>query len=503
MSLRRIVLLGALAALYLAIHFSTLATARLPWFDDTFFTSVADSLVRTGELKLPAAPLWLDKPVYLYGPVYFVALGALFEHFGVGIVQARLLGLLCGFGIVVVGYCILRKARVTTSLALLTCAALALDPTFHQNVHSGRMDSMATCFLVLGFYLLLEPAGGGGRTTNVRTIVSASVASLGVLATPRPGYLLIPMGVLLVSRWVRRRDRQAASQMVLWGMVCLLILGAWIAYAFGSIPAMMEYYAGFAEDYASGGFGVRAVHLPLLVPLGVLLAAALAVRPRILLHDVVIFTLTGIVGFYVFVKDKGTFGGLYSFFMVPLAYLAIGYVLSRLAEVWSSARATRWLQVAVFGVLFAFNGAVFAARLTLEYLQRETRDPAMVDALVAQLIPPGSRVVGDDKFYFAVRRGDSDFQYLQRGGTVHQRARYHANDYGFQYLITAESDTSDVLRAYFREVPLVQVATISAPPEGELARVITAVAQWAGIGSSLTANYEGRVFARAERTSTP
>ena len=112
--------------------------------------------------------------------------------------------------------------------------------------------------------------------------------------------------------------------------------------------------------------------------------------------------------------------------------------------------------------------------------------------------------MGDDKFYFAVRKADSDFQYLQRGGTPEERARYHVNDYGLQYLITAESDTSDVLRAYLQEIPLVQIATISAPNDGAFSKVITAVAQWAGIGSSLTANYEGRVFARAaERTSTP
>lgn len=501
-SWRSTVPLVVLICLYVAVHLATLATGRLPWFDDTFFSSVADSLVRMGELRLRAAPLWLDKPVYLYGPVYFVALGAVFAPFGVGIVQARLLGLLCGFGIVVVCYFILRKARVTPRLALLISAALAIDPTFHQNIHSGRMDSMATCFLLLGFYLLLGDRYG--RSTNWRTVASAIAASLGVLATPRPGYLLIPMGLLLLSRWIRRRDRQAAVQMVLWGTVCLLLLGAWIGYAFGSIPAMLEYYAGFSEDYASGGFGIRAVHAPLLVPLGVLLAAALVVQPRILLHDVVIFTLTGIVGFYVFVKDKGTFGGLYSFFMVPLAYLAIGFLLSRVAEAMGRTKVTRWAQIAALGLLFAFNGSILVARMTLEYLQREARNPATVDALVARLVPPGSRVVGDDKFYFAVRRAGSDFQYAQRGGTVDERVRYHRDHYGFQYLITSEGDTSELLQAYRREVPLVEIATISSPPDGELAKSIIALARRAGIGSSLTASYDGRVFARTpEDTPTP
>jgi hypothetical protein len=44
---------------------------------------------------------------------------------------------------------------------------------------------------------------------------------------------------------------------------------------------------------------------------------------------------------------------------------------------------------------------------------------------------------------------------------------------------------------------LVEIATISSPPDGELARTIVAVARWAGIGTSLTASYDGRVFARS------
>ena len=496
--------LGGLVVLYLALHASTITTSRLPWFDDTFFASVADTLNRTGEYKLTAAPLWLDKPVYLYGPVYFVVLGNIFQQFGIGVTQTRVPGLLCGLGLVLVAYGILRRAQVRQPLAAITCAAMALDPTFHQNSHSGRMDSMATFFILLGFYCLVRGGDGTRRSTIAWTAASATFASLGILTTPRPGYLLIPMGLILLVRWARRRDLVSGAAAVVWGSVILLFLAAWVLYAFGSIPALLKYYADFSEDYTSGGFGVRALHAPLLVPLGLLIVAALLIQPGILLYDIPFFTVMGIVEFYLFVKDKGAFGGLYSFFIIPLTYLALGYLLARLREATADALAMRWVQYAVFAFLFLFNGAIFAARTTLEVLQWEARSPAATDATVRALIPPGSKVVGDDKFYFAVRKADSDFQYLQRGGTPEERARYHANDYGFQYLITAESDTSDDLQAYLKEVPMVQIATISAPRDGALARFITTIAQWAGIGSSLTANYEGRVFARAAaRPSAP
>ncbi len=496
--------LGGLVVLFLTLHASTITTSRLPWFDDTFFSSVADTFNRTGEFKLTAAPLWLDKPVYLYGPVYFVILGEMFQHFGIGVTQARIPGLLCGLGIVIVGYYVLRRARVSHVLAMVTCAAMALDPTFHQNIHSGRMDSMAFFFILVGFYCLMRANDVTRHSYLAWTVASAIFSSLGILTTPRPGYLLIPMGFILLVRFLRQRTLASATSAVVWGAVILVCIAAWIAYAFGSIPAMLEYYADFSQDYTSGGFGVRALHAPLLVPLALLMIAALVVDRRILVNDVIFFTVIGIGEFYLFVKDKGTFGGLYSFFIIPLTYLALGYLLARLRAATGESPAMRWVQYGVFGILFLFNGAIFFARTTLEVLQWESRSPAATDATVRALIPPGSKVVGDDKFYFAVRKADSDFQYVQRGGTTEERARYHAHDYGLEYLITAESDTSELLQAYLREVPMVQVATITAPRDGALARFITNVAHWAGIGSSLTANYEGRVFARAaEERSTP
>jgi len=504
-SIRHLLLLGLAVGLYLGTHFASIQTSRLPWFDDTFFASVADAFNRTGEFKLTAAPLWLDKPVYLYGPVYFVVLGTVFDQFGIGVTQTRLPGLLFGFGIVLIAYAILRRVRVGRSLAILACAAMALDPTFHQNIHSGRMDSMAMFFILLSFYFLVRAGDGPRRSVIASTVASALFAALGVLTTPRPGYLLIPMALILLVRWARRRDLTMALSAIAWAAVILACIAAWVLYAFGSIPAMLEYYAHFSKDFTSGGFGVRALHAPLLVPLALLMLAALVVdRRSLLLYDIPFFTVMGIAEFYLFVKDKGTFGGLYSFFIIPLTYLALGYLLARLREATANGPVIRWIQYGIFALLFLFNGAIFAARTTLEAMQWEARSPAATDATVRALIPPGSKVVGDDKFYFAVRKGDSDFQYLQRGGTPEERARYHVHDYGLEYLITADGDTSDLVRAYLKEAPLIQIGMINAPRDGALARFITAVAQWAGIGSSLTANYEGRVFARAtERPPAP
>ena len=157
----------------------------------------------------------------------------------------------------------------------------------------------------------------------------------------------------------------------------------------------------------------------------------------------------------------------------------------------------RWLEYATLGGLLLFNGSIFAARTALEALQHQARSPVLAESVIQGVIPPGSRVVGDDKYYFAVKKAGSDFQYMQRGGSVEDRVTYQANAYDFQYLVTSDSDTAEVLDAYLKQVPLVPVATITTPADGALARFLTALAQRAGLGSSLTSSYEGRIFARA------
>jgi len=89
---------GVLVAAYVALHLATVMISRLPWFDDTFFASIADSVRRTGQFTLGVGPLWIDGPVYLYGPVYFLTLAGVFDVFGFGLTQTRVPGLLCGFG---------------------------------------------------------------------------------------------------------------------------------------------------------------------------------------------------------------------------------------------------------------------------------------------------------------------------------------------------------------------------------------------------------------------
>jgi 4-amino-4-deoxy-L-arabinose transferase-like glycosyltransferase len=492
-------LLGAAACAYLLLHVATLTRSPVPYFDDTYFASIGETFARTGELRLDVSPLLAEGPVYLYGPVYFLAQGAMFRALGVGIFQNRVLGLVFGIGVVVVVFASLCQAGIRGPVARWICVLLALDPTLNLSLHSGRMDNVAL-FFILASFLLLQHSWASAAEPRLSWCAAAGLlAALGILTTPRPGYLVVLLGMILLLRWGLARPWPRALPLVAWGLPLAGLYSVWVWYAFGSVRELVAYYGQFADTYVGGRFAVRPIHVPLLAILAAVGALRLRTGRRLRGDELLGFTLVGIAAFYALGINSPRFGTVYAVFTIPLVYMALARLLVDLpdARVWG----VRGEQVRrlVCATLLIFNTAAFAARVALEVGQWGSRDPAPADQAVRTLLPPGAKVIGDDKFYFAVVRAGGDFQYWQRGGTVAARVAYHADDYRFDYLITNEDETSDLFRAYATGVPLVAVATLAGGERGTVAEWVSGVARTIGVGAPLAAGYEGVVFARADR----
>jgi Dolichyl-phosphate-mannose-protein mannosyltransferase len=494
---RRSILLAVAACSYVLLHVLTLTRSPVPYFDDSFFASVADTFTRTGELRLAAGPLWIDGPVYLYGPAYFLAQRVVFEHFGFGLLQSRILGLVFGIGVVMAVFASLRQAGLPRRVALWTCMLLALDPTLNLSLHSGRMDGMALFLILVSFTLLLKSGKSDTRAKPQLCAASGVFAALGVLTTPRPAYLVVLMGVILLVRWCVSRTRQEAVQLLSWSVPLIGLYAIWIWYAFGSLDEMARYYRSLAGTYVGGRFAVRMIHYPLLAILVAVSGLRLLSRPRVRFDELVFFALSGVAAFYLLGINPPNFGTVYSVFTIPLIYMALASLTSALSEegTWGGRGAI--MQRGVFAFLLVFNGAALCARTALELLQWDSRDPVSAEVVARQVIPPGSRVIGDDKYYFAVRKAGSDFQYAQRGGTLDERVAYHRDVYGFEYLITNEAETSDVFQAYAGSVQLVKVASIRAGQRPAVADWLSGLARRVRVGAPLVPGYEGAVFARA------
>jgi hypothetical protein len=156
---------------------------------------------------------------------------------------------------------------------------------------------------------------------------------------------------------------------------------------------------------------------------------------------------------------------------------------------------TPTLQRLAFVPLFLLNGGFFLAIVSSDVLLWPSLDPTPAARLIAENIPPGSKVVGDDKFYFLVRRAGSDFQYLERGGTLAERVKYHKDTYGFEYVVTGLGENSEILRAYRDGTDLVKVGRIETPTLSSLIRyplyVRGHLIMW-----GITTNYGGTIYKR-------
>src|SRR5262245_36672117 len=481
----RLVAFVLLVTAYLALHFLTLARSPLPWFDDTFYASITDSVVRTGELKLRVGPLWFDKPVYIYGPAYFAVTGVLARLSSFDVFTFRLPCLVFALGIIVLVRLILRSRKVARETVILTCVLLALDPTFYKSSHSGRMDSMTLFFILLSLLTMPPKDSVGGRASVGRALGSGVAATIAMLTTPRPAFLVAAIGCILVYRVVRERSRVRWTELLVWGGTLGTLYGIWLLYAFGTPANLVSYYAGVPGDYL-GGMGVRLVHVPVLIAV-VVLAVAVG-DPRRMASELMFFVAVGIGGFYLVVREPGL---LYSFFMVVVAYLGIGYLGDKLAG--SQRRA---LGRAVLLSLLVVDAASYLARNAYVLAQWQANDSSAVDRAVAAHIPRGSRVVGDDKYFFAVRKAGSEFQYIGRGGTPEERVAYHRDVYHADYLITNRNDQSELIAEYARAFPLVKVGSIVEPPPSRLVGPLRRLAS--AFNFAPETGYGGTIWARRE-----
>src|SRR3954469_703237 len=92
------IICSVLAIFYLTFHLVTLSYNPLPWYDETYFASIALNLTHHGTFfPMIAYHAKVLKEDIAYGPVYFIFTGLSIKLFGFGIFQFRVINLLFGF----------------------------------------------------------------------------------------------------------------------------------------------------------------------------------------------------------------------------------------------------------------------------------------------------------------------------------------------------------------------------------------------------------------------
>lgn len=163
---------GALAAIVLVyLHNTVPYLTMLPRInvDEPWLIERAYQLALTGA---PSQPMFLLDRGYLLQPGYSLLLAPWLELFGVGLLQSRVLAVLCGLGAVLaVGA--LGRMWFGAAAGAIAAMLLATDSNFLGVARMARTDAPSVMFVALGLALSLH----GLRTSRLRYAFAGGIAT--------------------------------------------------------------------------------------------------------------------------------------------------------------------------------------------------------------------------------------------------------------------------------------------------------------------------------------
>lgn len=420
----------------------------LPWFDETFFASIARSLSIDGKL-VPgvSASVMNHEPALAYGPVYFVFTALSFKVLGFGIWQFRIVNLLAGFVAVflalVIKNQIVKAEKLFTRDDIFWYLLLISDIYWNFNLTGGRMDMTALCFVLSAAVCFNQGTKSGKQYFFVLSGVCWGIA---FLTTPRIFFIALAFFITVVVMFFNRK--LSFVKILLIGLPFFMIYCIWI-WECGGINEFIKIYthnfdnANTADntvtEYLLGNFFVPTYEIPLLLIFTYCLIYAFRFTPNFFTNYIIGFILLCIGLFYVLIFDAGP----YSTFILPLVYIIIIVV----KELLPNRGDIRMLLSALLLVnILHFGFKTFQTMMTSRY-----RNPELINSFIKKHIPAGSHVVGDKIYYYGVVINNSEFQYFDTFGSLETREKKLREEFKFKYLIESEQchEINREMREYF------------------------------------------------------
>ena len=428
-----------------------------------------------------------------YGPAYFMMLSLSYKFFDFGILQTRLPGLIFGFVIAITGFKILKSSGVNEKFCSLFAVVLLLDPIFLQNIHSGRMDSMALMFTFLGILLLIQ----GLKKQDWLNFIGVGISfGIALLTTPRVAVSIIGPSIALAFFFLFNPSKKLIFLYLFSVFLVVGLYSIWAFWAFGGFPEWYQYLFGqpkvkiefnsMADRYISGNFYVPIFQIPALITV-LLTIVYLFTYKRLFTSFIVFSSMMNMLAFFILVKDTG----IYSIFSMPFEYLIIIFGVN---ELFKNIRLSKISYLIIVSLIF-LNGTIFLFKNTMILAYSSSRNSVPVLAQISKVIPKGSRVIGEEIYFYMVHKAGSEFQYLDRGADSPNRRNYHEQVFDYQYVISRNPPASMAEFNYYNATgKFKKVAKICTPQPSKL--LISFRAFLAGLGFYFPTGYEGTIYLR-------
>jgi len=451
-------------------HSMTLKISPMPWFDETYFASLTLHFIESGDFMADIGPMLESfyPQSKAYGPAYFLVTGFSIKVFGFGILQMRLPALIFGLLFLFVFDKILIVSEISRSVSNLAVCTLLFDAIFLQNIHSARMDSMALLLVGLGIYHLLKAMN---KEATIDFLACGIYFGLAALTTPRIAVCLFGPGLIAATFFLSKPGKKRFLHLLCIPVLVFLLYSIWVFWGFGGYEAAYNYFFGqpketlhfksLADGYISAKKYIPPFQYPVLLIFTVFLITTFYFRRST--KWIFWISLVNLLAFYSLVNDTG----MYSILAMPWLYMALACMAQSFSQM-------KFIETAIrvsMGCILLMYFGIFALKNTAIWLFAKSRDLEIAQAQVNQLMPRNSRVIGDEAFYYFVKKAGSDFQYLDRGAGTESRILYHQNDYNFQYILVRNPPQNQYeFNFYSSRIPLKPVGKINMPVPGSTAQ---------------------------------
>ena len=436
----------SLVFLILLWHISTLAYNPLPWFDETFFASIAKSLAEGRGFFLDICPIQTGgREVLSYGPVYFSLTALSFNLFGITAFSFRIVAFLFTALTIVAADLILKKINISLLLRRVIIILLMFDNIIRISSHSGRMDMVALFFVLMAYYFFLS------KEYKFQYSLLALFGTIALLTTPRTAVFLIPLWSVALFQAATIRKWDVILTLIL---VPSILYSTWIFFEFGSFEDFLSYYLNNEYKLANGqkintfhfiggNFIIHYFQWPIILSSLGLFLYFLKQNHRSTFIKALLF-LFPIFVYYLLVYDTGR----YSAMVMPFWYILLAWELQNLSSTRFRPTGFKVLKMGIPAIILIINAALFTGK-SIQFLGAlPHHNPAPMKKWITKHLPRHSRVVGDDRFFYACVQQQSELQYIYRPHTASERASYHATNFNPDYLLLCKETKEKTIQAY-------------------------------------------------------
>lgn len=241
----------AVGLVYVALSVGS-AMTKLPvcdeaWYANPAFNLAAGRAMGTTVLESAGTPLHgLERHTYWVMPLYIVGQAAVYEIFGAGLIQTRLLSVFWGLVVLASWFVILRVLYAEKYVALLAIFLMAVDSYMVAVGSTGRSDMMCAG---LGSAALAAYLGLRLRNLTLALFVANSLVAASGMTHPN-GVLYLASLLFLVFFF----DRQSVRWLHAAAAVGPYAIGAaiWGAYIFQSPSDFVAQFGSNARTRTSG-----------------------------------------------------------------------------------------------------------------------------------------------------------------------------------------------------------------------------------------------------------